>query len=55
MKPYKSNINDGIGFDESVWAELELNGNAKLTVGCIYRSTSSDDGNDEIQYTLKTR
>ena len=30
MKTYKSNINDGIGFDESVWAEAELNGNAKL-------------------------
>ena len=33
-KPYTSNINEGIGFDESVWAELELNGNAKLIVGC---------------------
>ena len=27
---YKSNNNEGIGFDESVWAEAELNGNAKL-------------------------
>ena len=30
MKSYKSNINEGIGFDESVWAEAELNRNAKL-------------------------
>ena len=33
MKPYTSNINEGIDFDESVWAELELNGNAKLIEG----------------------
>ena len=26
MKSYKSNINEGIGVDESVWAEAELNG-----------------------------
>ena len=37
MKPYTSNINEGIDFDESVWAELELNGNAKLIIGCIQK------------------
>ena len=36
MKPYTSNVNEGIDFDKSVWAELELNGNAKLIIGCIY-------------------
>ena len=55
MKPYTSNINEGIGFDESVCAELELNGNAKLIVGCIYRSPSSDEGNDEKLYSLNNK
>ena len=47
MKSYKS-----IDFDESVWADVVLNGNAKLIVGCIQKLKYSDEGNYEKLYSL---
>lgn len=41
-------------FKESIWCEIDLEGDDRLLVGCIYRSpNSSDDNNTDINKALK--
>jgi hypothetical protein len=42
-------------FDESVWAQIKLNNNDMLLLGCIYKSPSSSPENlDELNKLLIT-
>ena len=43
----RSIVNDTIGFTESIWAEVRLPDADRLLVGCVYRSPSSNDVNND--------
>ena len=47
LKATRSIVNDTIGFTESIWAEVRLPDEDRLLVGCVYRSPSSNDINND--------
>ena len=48
LKSYACRELENLPGEDSVWCWVKLTNETKILVGCIYRSTSSEDANNEL-------